>query len=199
MSSSLAAAKAQHSVHYVSSWKSAGLSGSIVGDAAIDRGIQRITFRKGPQTGHVTVLVVENTAYVRGDALALQSYMGFSSADASAAAGKWVRVEHTHAWFSTVAAAVRLGSTIDELRLSVEDPLESAGNTTLNGRRVAIIRGRIARSGNGATATLYVQTDGERLPVAEIERQGTKIASTVLSRWNEPVHVSAPPSTLVLR
>src|SRR5438128_5395747 len=70
-SSALAAARAQRSVHYVSTAASRTVSVHMVGDAGLDRGIQRITYRKGGKTGHLTVLVVADTAYVRGDAFTL--------------------------------------------------------------------------------------------------------------------------------
>src|SRR4051794_37403473 len=70
-SSALAAAHAQRSVHYVAAQTSPGSMVTIVGDAAVDRGIQRITYRKGAGAGHITVVVVANAAYVRGDTFTL--------------------------------------------------------------------------------------------------------------------------------
>jgi hypothetical protein len=171
----------------------------MVADAAVDRGIQRITFRKDGRTGHATVLVVDDTAFVRGDRFMLESYMGFSPAGAAAAADKWIRVEKTHSWYPTVAAAVRLGSAIDQLKLSIDPRLKNAGDTTFRGQRVTSIRGRATGVRKDSVVTLYVQSGGSRLPVAEVERGATMTVSTVLSGWNEPVNVSAPATSLVLR
>jgi len=58
LSAALANARAQRSVHYVSTGSSATVAVQMVCDAARDRGIQRITFHKSGKTGHATVLVV---------------------------------------------------------------------------------------------------------------------------------------------
>jgi hypothetical protein len=51
LASALAAARAQTSVHYVTTQTSRGRAVRIVGDAARDRGIQRITYRNGARVG----------------------------------------------------------------------------------------------------------------------------------------------------
>jgi len=110
----------------------------MVGDAGLDRGIQRVTYRKGGNTGHVTVLVVADTAYVRGDVFALTNYMGFSAARAASLAGHWLQIPHTARGYATVAAAVRLKSTLSELVLP--RPRLALPETTRDGQRVLGIR-----------------------------------------------------------
>jgi hypothetical protein len=193
LGSSLAAARAQKSVHYVSAQSSPGRNVRIVGDAAIDRGIQRITFRKGATTGHVTVLVVADTAYVHGDAFTLMNYMGLSSSYA----GKWIRIPHSSAGFATVAEAVRLRSTIAEL--SMPPPLSLVTPTTVDGKRVVGIRSRFSRSGQVITETLYVRAAGAPLPVDEISRGGAVTLRVAFDSWGEPVRVSAPSHSVPLR
>src|ERR1051325_20156 len=82
-SSIIAAVRAQRSFHYVAVSTGNGVQLSIVGDAARDRGVQRITYRRGGVSGHATVLVAANTAYIRGDAFTLRHYMSFAAAAAS--------------------------------------------------------------------------------------------------------------------
>ncbi len=195
VSSSLKAARAQHSVHYVGTASAGSIGSTTVGDAAADRGVQYVTYRAGGHTGHVTVRVVANTAYIKGDAFALTSYVGFS-AQAAKYAGKWVRIPHTSSAFNGVAAAVRLGSNIDELQLS--PPLTKLGTSTMQGQRVIGIRGRETQNGITATATLYVRAAGTPLPVSEVATEGTIRASVVFSKWNERVTVSAPSGAVTL-
>src|SRR2546426_659936 len=104
--SSMAAARAQRSVHYVMSAMGAGAGVTITGDAAADRGVQEIEYHRGARSGHVTVRVVANTAYIRGDAFTLVNYMGFNAADATVLSGKWLKLAHTKRGFMTVAEAV---------------------------------------------------------------------------------------------
>ena len=196
VSSSLKAAHAQHSVHYVGTASAGSIGSTTVGDAAADRGVQYVTYRAGGHTGHVTVRVVENTAYIKGDAFALTSYVGFSAAQAAKYAGKWVLIPHTSSAFKSVAAAVRLGSNIDELQLS--PPFTKLGTSTMQGQRVIGIRGRETQNGFTATATLYVRAAGPPLPVSEVATEGTIRASVVFSKWNERVTVSAPSGAVTL-
>ena len=187
--SALEAARAQRSLHYVSSAVSPTVSVKMVGDAGLDRGIQRITYQTGG-TGHVTVLVVADTAYLRGDAFALTKYMRFSSAEAASTAGRWMKISRTASWYSTVAAGVRLKSAISELKL--RPPRIALPETILGGQRVVGLRSTSTASGRRVTDTLYVQATGARLPVAEIAREGASRFSVTFSKWNEPVNVSAP-------
>ena len=196
LSSSLEAARAEHSVHYVGTATVGSISSTTVGDAATDRGVQSVTYRASGHTGHVTVRVVANTAYVKGDAFALGSYVGFSAAQAAKYAGKWILIPHTSSMFKSVAEAVRLGSTIDELVLM--PPLATVGTSTRNGGRVIGIHGRETQGGATGTATLYVDATGAHLPVAETGSEGPVHVSVVFGKWNERVTVTAPSGAVTL-
>jgi hypothetical protein len=186
---SLAAARAKHSVHYVSNLASSAAALTIVGDAAADRGIQRITFHRLGQTGRVTVVVVANMAYIRGDAFTLAGYLGFPASAAARYAGRWISIPHGHPAFAPVAEAVRLRSTLVDV--SVHPPFTRLARTTVGGEPVVGIKGRAAAGQPGA-AILYVRARGTPLPVAAIEEQNGAQARLTFSRWNEPVHVKAP-------
>jgi len=177
-------------VHYVASAVSSKVSVRMVCDAALDRGIQRITYRKAGKSGRVTVLVVANTAYVRGDAFVLANYMGFSGPAATRFAGRWIKIPHTASWYPTVSEAVRLRSTIKELALP--RPRVALPESVLNGQRVIGVRNTSTASGHRVTRTLYVRAAGLRLPVAEVTREGRNRFGVTFSKWNQPVNVSAP-------
>jgi len=196
VSSAPAKARAQSSVHYVSGQVSGGTSVTIDGDAARDRGIQRITYRKGGRVGHLTVLVVANTAYVRGDAFILTSYMRIPLSESSAWAGKWLSLAHSAPDFAAVAAAVRLVSTLAEL--TMPPPFHSVGTSTRQGHRVVGIASHFQRSGHEITETLYIDL-ARSLPVQLVGRSGTTTITGTFSRWNEPVSVSAPTSAIAIR
>jgi hypothetical protein len=173
----------------------------IVGDAALDRGIQRITYRQAGKSGHVTVLVVANTAYIRGDAFTLENYMGFSTASAESLANRWLKVPHTAPRFAPTAEAVRLRSTIKDV--TVPRPRVALSQSVFNGQRVIGIRNTSMVSGQRVTRTLYVRASGLKLPVAEVERghgsasvPGGRVTVT-FSKWREPVSVSAPKGAIL--
>lgn len=196
VSAALAKAHAQTSVHYVSSQASGGRAVTIVGDAATDRGVQHITFRVGGRVGHVTVLVVANTAYIRGDAFTLANYMGIPSATAAAWAGKWLSLARSAPGYPAVSAAVRLGSTLDEVKMP--PPFREIGTSTRHGRRVVGIVSHFKHAGRTVTATLYVDA-ARSLPVEQVDRSGGITVKATFSRWNERVSVSPPASAIAIR
>jgi len=196
VSAALATARAQRSVHYVSRQVSGGMSVRIDGDAARDRGIQRITYRKAGRAGHVTVLVVANTAYVRGDAFTLTNYMRIPASAASVWSGKWLSFAHSAPDFAAIAAAVRLASTLEEL--TMPPPLRSVGTSTRQGHRVIGIAARFRRAGHEVTETLYIDR-GRSLPLRLVGSSGTTTITGTFSRWNESIAVPAPSSAIPIR
>jgi hypothetical protein len=195
LSSAMANARAQRSVHYVTTGSSGTVGVRMVCDAARDRGIQRITFHKAGETGHATVLVVADTAYVRADRFALANYFGFSASAAARDAGRWLKIPSRSPSYPTISEAVRLNSLIGELALS--KPVRRLSQSTVAGQRVIGLRSSSVSAGHRVTRTLYVRASGLRLPVAE-STQGGGQSGVVLSRWNEPVHVSAPRGAMLL-
>ena len=189
----IAAAGAQRSVHYVALTRISGTTETMVGDAARDRGSQRITYTRGGSTGHVTIVVVRNTAYVRGDRFALGAYLGLTTAQATRYAGRWFSLVPPGAAYGQVAEAVRLQSFVAELRMP--GPYRAAAAATIGGRRVAGVRTRATVGGKPVEVTLYVGS-GSPLPVA----QGpTGTITTTLGRWNEHVGISAPTGAIRFR
>ena len=67
----------------------------MVGDVGAKAGIQRITYRVGKRTGHLTVVVSGAPPYMRGDAFTLESFLGFPHAGSVKYADTWLRFRHT--------------------------------------------------------------------------------------------------------
>jgi hypothetical protein len=191
LASILRSARAQRSVHYVASASLGGARIDQIGDAARAQGIQRITYRKTGTTGHVTVIVSADSAYVRGDAFTLINYMGFKAVPAATYANRWILVPRGDRDYATVALGVRLASTIDELKLPA--PISRVPDTTVAGQHVVGVRAKVTPSpGVTATVTLYGRATGSPLPVQEVTTQpGTRFTVT-LGKWNEPVRITAP-------
>lgn len=200
VNSSIAAMRAQQSYHYVDRGVQPladGVRLTIIGDATHSEGIQRITYSKGSRTGHVTVIVVANTAYIRGDAFTLRNYMLFSASQAASYSGKWLRLAHTASGFSTVAADVRLDSSaLGELKMP--SSVRSLGNKQMDGQRVTGLRAMIHHGAFAGVETLYVRSTGA-LPVEQTFSENGKLVSDVVySGWGERVHVSTPTAALSL-
>jgi hypothetical protein len=188
----LSAGHAQRSVHYDAVANNGISRTRLVCDVAATSGIQRITYERGGNTGHVTVLVRSGTAYIRGDSFILSSYLGFKPAGAGRFAGKWIRIPHSDRAYAPVSAAVTLPSTIDEFRLV--GPLTFLPGKTVAGQKTIGIRGTIGKP--AAQATLYARAHGAPLPVGEVETFGKAFDETILSRWNERVRVPVPAQSV---
>jgi hypothetical protein len=144
----------------------------------------------------VTVLVIDNTVYLRGDAFTLTNYMGLPASAAARYAARWIRIPHTSSAFAAPAAAVRLASALDELK--IPPPVTSAGRATIQGKRVIGVRGRQTQAGHTLTETIYVRASGQPLPVEVVGQSATAKLKEVFSHWNEHLTLAAPASATTL-
>jgi len=182
------AVRAQRSVHFTdTSVYSVGSRWDYVADVGTTRGIKRLTFVLGGKTGHVTIVVYDGMAFVRGDALGLNKNADFREQPSKKYAGVWIRISRSDRWYQW---AVRDG-TIPSLarRFDLLPPFRER-ELTVGGQRVRRIFGRTVRDGDPASISL--KATGASLPLEkhitapdfkEIER---------FSRWNETLHVHAP-------
>lgn len=195
LAASLAAARAQQSVHYVAASTTGNVRTRLVCDVGLTEGIQQITFVQGTKTGKVTVVVSAGTAYIRGDSYTLTNYMGFKQAGATKFGGQWIQVLHSDRAYASIAEAVTLPSTIDELRLS--GALTFLPTSTVAGQKVVGIKGKtIAKP--PAVGAVYISAQGKHLPVGQVETIGGGLAEMLLSKWNEPVHVTLPANPVAI-
>jgi hypothetical protein len=179
----IAAARAKGSAHYVSHQSLGGATVTQVADVAADRGIQRITFTANGRTGHVTVVVVNGAVYVRGDAFTLRSYQGFTASEAQSDAGVWVLIPESSRLYRATAADVTTTTFVDDLQLGGR--LAAAGRNALSGT-----------ASGGVPGTLSYAAG---LPVKEVVRPTSGgSASVVMSRWGEPVNITAPKAAKTL-
>jgi hypothetical protein len=190
LSSILKAGNAQKAVHYTSSIADGDVSVQQVADVGANQGVQEITFRKGGRTGHVTVLVVRSTAYLRGDAFALANYNGMPAAIATKYADVWIMIPRTSSVYATVASDVTLLSAITDLNMS--GPIRAVPPTTVDGQRVVGVEGTYKDAGQTITTTLFARASGSPLPVEQLAASSTLHASAVFGKWNETVNESPP-------
>jgi hypothetical protein len=194
LTASLAAGKAQGSVHYLARANFGDQSVTINGDAALDRGRQQITFTKAGTSGHATVLVVNNTAYIKGDAFTLMNYMQIQGS----LANRWLSLAHTTHGFAQVAEAVRLGSTLAELKMTA--PLRTVAGRTIGGMHTIGISGKAPAGSLTTKATLYVRAGKTPLPVEQVSTEsGGSSDSITFSKWKEAVTVVAPTGATPLQ
>ncbi len=191
----LAAARAEHSVHYKTSQIAGGALITLVGDVEAADGSQHVTLKAGKQTAHLTILVSDQTAYVQGDLLGLEALQGLTKTQASTYAGQWISIPKGDKDYGETAADVTLGSV---LQLSTPRGHLAVASRKLHGERVVAVIGVSGKGKKKELKVLAARPRGNRLPVEEdeIEPRREYIAHTVFGHWNESVQVQVPSSSV---
>lgn len=193
----------QHSVHVaafqsginVSAKGNVNATVTIVTDAGTSEGIQRVTYGQGGNSGHETVEVIGGNAYFTGDSFTLENFNGFSANAAARYAGTWLEVTPTEGAFASLTSAVTM-STIPA-QIALPKPQMLKRESTVAGTQVQGLRAVISVPSGKETGVLYVRSKGRPLPVkltSALTNGGR--GSDVFSKWNEPVTVTAPPSSI---
>jgi hypothetical protein len=190
------AARSQQSVHYVSESSAPGHKIEIVADAGETEGTQQVTITDHSQTGHVTTLVSGDAAYLRGDAFGMRAYFGFTKAQATKYAGKWISVPSSNPGYATISGDLTFPSFVSHLFPPMTN-LSLVPRGSLTG-----VRGTVhGQAGVTVTATVFAPAHGKPLPAKQTATSSGHLGHlgagvVTMSDWNEPVHVSAPANAV---
>jgi hypothetical protein len=166
---------------------------TMVGDVAGTRGIQRIAFTLKGKQGLFTVIVVNRLAYVRGNAFALESNLGFTPAQAAQYDGRWISVPPGNSKHRAVAALVTLPSFLHGIYPTA--PL-SLITTTIGNRKFTGVRGTTREPGVKFVTALFPDSKHLPLGVSDVDVSKGFVDAIRISRWNERVHVTAPANAV---
>jgi hypothetical protein len=191
----VAAARAQHSVHWQGTDVVGGARLSTGADVTAHEGVQHVTFYLGKATAHISIRVIDHTAYVNGDALGLRLNLDLTSTQAAKYAGQWISIPKSNKLYAGTAQADTLGSLVSSM---VPRGRLAAFSTKLHGLRVVGVQSVHGKGKKKTLQILEAKARGKRLPIEEDEvTPGRRaISRTVLSRWNEPVAVQAPANAV---
>ena len=203
LQASEAATYREHSVHVVSFQSGVNVAANanvnatvkIATDAGTSEGIQRVNFEQGGTSGHETVEVIGGEAYLNGDSFTLENFNGFSAGAAARYAGTWLEVTPSDSAFSNLTSAVTMSTVPAQIVLPKPQLLK--GESTVVGSRVKSLRAVVSVPSGKETGILYVRSTGDPLPVeltSALVKGGR--GSDVFSKWNEPVTVTAPSSSV---
>ena len=182
-----AAVRDAGSVHVVTSIQIQGQTATYVNDTGSDSGKQVIT-AGGAQ---VTAIVVDGTAYVNANQLAMFEMFQSSASVSQQFAGKWLSFPSDDQAHNQISPTLTIGSLLQ--RITPTGPLTKLARTTVNGQSVIGIRGDLPGGGSG---TLYISATGSPLPVEEVGETSGGDTTSIFSGWGEPVHPT-PPSGAV--
>lgn len=144
---------------------------------------------------HAMVLVIGDTAYIRGNALAISSYFELTKTRPQRYANTWIEIRSTDAGYRSVSAAVTLSS--DFANLTFPPSLRTGPDRTLDGRRVIpLVTTSSGPSGTLVSITLYVTDSSAPLPVELLAVDGRYRSVETWSGWGRAASIVAPTSSL---
>jgi hypothetical protein len=189
------------SVHYVSTSTQSQVTLYEIGDAGPASGIQTVEAGKGNLDDAITIYVIGDITYVKGNAGGLETLAGLDAAEAAAASNRWIDFSSSNKAFSEVVSGVRSQDVATELEL--KGPLTRGHQRTLDGVTVDAIDGtQSGPSRKSLHVVLYVRASGSHVPVEEdsVDARGTATPElhVVYSHWGEPVRPEAPSGALPL-
>jgi hypothetical protein len=197
LTAAIDAAEAQSGVHYQLHATTGSQNQVITGDAGQTEGQQQVA--TGANT--VDVVLIGQTAYLKGNAGGLQNTIGLPGSVASAYANRWISVAPSDSLFQPITQAVTLRGIFEQLKPS--GILQAGSPSTVGGQdAVGVSGGLPGRVAPGVTgsAVLYVTVGHPNLPVAfsgaahQARQHVTDIGA--FSRWGEHLALTAPPGAV---
>jgi hypothetical protein len=134
----------------------------------------------------VELIEVDKAVYINGSTAFYTHLAG--AAAATLLQGKWLKAPASNANFASFSQLTDLGKLIDST-LAAHGTLKSAGSTTVNGQK------GVGVTDSAKGGTLYVATTGEPYPI-EIVKTGSEGGKIVFDRWNKPVTIKAPATSV---
>ncbi len=182
---SKAAADSASSVHVSGSVKSAG--------SPVTLNLNLVAGKGGTgeisQSGFTFKLILTgDTAYISGSS-AFYKHLGGAAA-AQLLAGKWLKVPTTTGEFTSFSSLTDMRKLIDTT-LASHGTLQKGATTSVGGQKA------IAVTDSTKGGTLYVATTGKPYPL-QISKDGSESGTISFDRWNQPVTISAPSSSVNL-
>jgi hypothetical protein len=184
-------------VDITSSDQTSGIT-SFSDDATATGGQQIITING---TEHATILFIDNTGYLKANALALASFIGVPAAQAQELAGKWLSFSPGDTLgtttYSSLVDGVTLSSVASEIQLPGPDTV--TGPEKVSGQSVLAITSPAPASQqlpSSARMTLYVTPSGSRPVLEKLSGAGGDENQISFSHWGEAVHLTPPQDAL---
>lgn len=195
MASILANARAQRSVHYSTQ---ANFGFTVTADVARDRGSARFTEQNGKSVSLLDVRLVGNVAYIRGNDGGLEHIALLNGPSDARFAGRWIAIPSGNPHFRPVTEGLTLASLVRSIAPQTRGKLiyrpsaiQPALSHQFGGTKVI----EIGRSTQTQGQIIDVRPSGN-LPLAAAY-SGTGIKTWwLMTRWNEPVSVTAPRNAL---
>jgi hypothetical protein len=193
LTSTRAAINSQSGVHvaFTASSGTTGKTERIAADVGQTSGSETVT----EGTAEVAIRITPTHAYVSGNRSGLITLFGLSAGSAKKLGHKWETWRAGTTEYNGLRSDVTMASVTDLLPKAKGTVL---ARTTSDGTPYLVLRWTTAKTASTPklTNTLTITASGLPLPAAETgTATGGAHITTMLSRWNEDVTVSAPPAS----
>ena len=183
----------EHSLHYVTVSAQPGHKVRMVCDVGQRKGIQRITVTHHGQTGPARVIVYRRIVFIKGNALTMRVFFGFSRKQARRFKDTWIFITHSNPAFAPIADGATFPSFVGSLFPPNQLSLVTQGN-------LIGVHGTAQRGGLTVAETVFAPNHGKPLPVKETASYPGHPGHdhSTLGRWNEAVHLTVPANAIPL-
>jgi hypothetical protein len=196
LAASLSAARAESSVHLVSTANVSGVLATTITTASLSDGSQTVTLSGGPS---VSLELVNDVVYMKGNEAGLYFLQNLTKAAAAKEAGRWIAVPSSSSVFASFATGLTVATTFAAFEMS--GTVVSVPGPIVDGVRLSGLRGMSKPyAGFAATPeTLYVASTGPPLPVKATLGSGASTITTVFSAWGKATSVPIPPHVVQIQ
>jgi hypothetical protein len=201
MKAVLAAGRAEGSVKWTVTASIGAFRVTEMTEAGNSLGVQQVAFADGTSKGDAVVQLVDRTAYVRGDVIALVGFLGFTTAEAPKVANKWIAITSGAPDYLTITAGLTVASTMDELAMT-SSGLKLGPDRTVDGSKALSLEGQTVATPTAPASgqTLYVAATGKPLPIEAVQSapvgKAVGKATVKILGWNAAIQVGVPSSAL---
>lgn len=141
------------------------------------------------QNGSTFKIIIDgNTAYISGSSAFYRRLGG--SAAAQLLAGKWLKITTSTPEFASFESLTNMRKLLDTVLVG-HGTLAKGSTTSVRGQQAIAVKDT-TRGG-----TLYVATNGKPYPL-RISKTGSETGAIYFDKWNEPVVITAPASSVNL-
>jgi len=145
--------------------------------------------RVAVEGSEIEIVAVEHAYYIRGGTAFYTRLAGPEAA--RLLQGRWVKATEKDGSFNSFARLTDLGEVLGST-LDSHGTLAAAGTATIEGQKV------VGVTDTTKGGTLYVAATGTPYPL-EIVRSGTDSGRIRFNRWNQPVTLTPPTSSINIR
>lgn len=179
------AADGASSVHVSGSVNSGGSPVTLDLNLAAEKGASGEISQNGST---FKVIIDGSDAYISGSDAFYRKLGG--AAAAQLLAGKWLKISTNTPEFASFGSLTNMRKLLDTVLVG-HGSLEKGSTTTIAGQRAIAVKDT-TRGGS-----LYVATDGKPYPL-QITKGGSEAGTISFDKWDEPVSISAPASSVNL-